>query len=478
MPPAAVSPLPPARPSLRARASSLWPLALLCGLVLCLYLPTVHFEFLNWDDGWYVTRNELITSWSPTNLYRIATEVVARNFAPVTIFTLLVEHTLFGDWAGGYHIVNLLLHAGNAVLVYWLLRQLTNNFTLSLLVAALFAAHPAQVESVAWVSSCKTLLSAGFTLLSLLCWLRPERTHCQAVWGTLWLGLALLSRASAVTMPLIVIAYDWLVVRKPLKQSIARQFVPLLCCGWLLLSTMSAQVAYWGGLRDHLSLSKPEILAVDTTILMRYAGTLLWPQDLCVLYDVPYQNITGLIVCSTLGWLAIGVCLWSIRHRAPLATVAGIAWIAMFLPVINLFPLTTLMNDRYLYLTCVPFFAVLIGCVQWAMAEIVKRVPQWRVAMSSSSVLAAVLTVAFFAQATHRYLPVWRNPVTLWSHAREVSGELALVQIQWALTLEQQDRDQEAAGALRHALTHCRPDEGDRARIEKILARVDGTSTR
>ncbi len=97
---------------------NLWPVLGLLTVTILVYAPVVNFGFLNWDDTWYIVRNDLIKSWNPVNLYRIATEPVARNFAPLTIGTFLVEHTLWGLWPGGYHLTNVFLHAINAVLVF------------------------------------------------------------------------------------------------------------------------------------------------------------------------------------------------------------------------------------------------------------------------------------------------------------------------------------------------------------------------
>ena len=139
-------------------------------------MPTRTFEFVNWDDPWYIQNNPLIQSWSLANLKGIATETVTRNYAPLTIFSFLLDHTFWGDWAGGFHLTNLLLHAtqcGAGVLsaaagdgANGMGRRST---------AVLFAVHPVQVESVAWVSSRKGLLSGAFILASLLCWLREDR---------------------------------------------------------------------------------------------------------------------------------------------------------------------------------------------------------------------------------------------------------------------------------------------------------------
>ncbi|HWL08020.1 MAG TPA: hypothetical protein VNQ76_06440 [Planctomicrobium sp.] len=437
-----------------------------------LYYPATGYELLNWDDPWYLTWNELLRSWHPMNLYQILTEPVARNYAPVTIFTFLVEYHLWGLHPSGYHATNVLLHAVNAVLVLQLIRQLTRNDWLSLAVALLFVVHPVQVESVAWISSRKTVLSSTFMLASLICWLRPERTSRQEGWGIIWLILGLLSKASCVVIPLIVIAYDVLIPRKKLSDAIVRQMPGLLFCAMLVFTTMNAQVTIVGGIRSHLGMSKLELLGVNLTLLWRYVFMLLVPRGLCVLYNPPVSGIGLLVTLSALGWGLVSWGLWKVRHTIPLVTFAGISALLIMIPMLNLFPLTTLMNDRYLYLTCIPFFAVVGGGIQWVWNGILRCLPQLAPAGKIMAATTILVVAGAMTWGTANYLPVWKNPVSLWTDARSKTPSLTVVQIQWALTMEEEGRPEEALSALKYALEHCNPDKLDRERIQKIQDRL------
>ncbi|SFH61472.1 hypothetical protein [Planctomicrobium piriforme] len=458
------------------RESAVLPVVGLVLSIAVVYFPVVQFQLLNWDDSWYLTWNELIKSWAPGNLYRIATEPVARNYAPLTILSFLTEHTLWGLRPAGYHVTNVLLHMLNAVLVFRLLRQLTKNDWLSWGVAMLFALHPVQVESVAWISSRKTLLSSTFMLASFMCWLRPERTAKQEGWGLLWLLLGLLSKASTVVVPPIVVAYDVLVARKKLSDAIARQAVPMFFCIMLILTTMNAQVTIIGGLRSHIGMSKLQLLGVDLTLLWRYVGMLLWPSGLCVLYDPPTNGISGLIAASALGWAVVAWGLWAVRKRCPEVTLAGVSAILLLVPVLNLFPLTTLMNDRYLYLPCVPFFAVIGWLLQQGWNRLQTALPSIRFGYEPAAALVTTLAVGAAAWGTLTYLPAWRDPVSLWNYARVQTPSLTTMHVQWALTMEDEGKPNEAVAALHYALEHCQPDELDRERIQVILDRVTGVT--
>ena len=176
------------------RSAWFWAVASLVGLVLFLYWPVLGYEFVNWDDPWYVINNPLIRSWHPSNLFQIATQVAIKNYAPVTMFSYLVDHTLWGLRPGGYHLTNLLLHTVNAVLVYFLITEISRSRFVGWVSAALFAVHPVQIETVAWVASRKGLLSGAFILASLICWLSRERTPKREGYGLLFFALALLSK--------------------------------------------------------------------------------------------------------------------------------------------------------------------------------------------------------------------------------------------------------------------------------------------
>ncbi len=454
-----------------AAAAHWWPAAALVALVLVLYAPTVGFDYVNWDDPWYVTDNPLITSWHPSNLLKIATEVVSRNYAPVTIFSYLVDHTLWGKWPGGFHLTNLILHAVNAVLAYLLIARLAGSRTVGWVCAALFAVHPVQLETVAWISSRKGLLSGAFILAALICWLRPERTGRQEAWGLGFFVLALLSKAIAVVVPAVVLAYDMLILRKKFSEAFPRQVIPGFLSLMLLLATMSAQVTIVGGVRDHLQYSKAWILLIDATILWRYVGMLLWPTDLCVLYDVPTEGIAGQMTVAVCGWLVVALVLYRLRHRCPRLCLAAVTTLVFLLPVLNLFPITTLMNDRYLYLPALPAFAVLVGGLNQTACWLASRgawLQKLRLA-GPATLLAGTLAVSGAFLMSMERLPVWRNGLALWEDAMQKSPGLTVVWIQHADALREAGQNQRAVETLRRALVRTEPDQADRRRIQKKI---------
>jgi protein O-mannosyl-transferase len=452
-----------------SRLNFMW-LSLLGLITIGLYLPVFGYDFVNWDDTWYVVKNPYLTSWSPSNLWDISTDVINRNYAPVTIFTYLVEYTCWGLNPSGYHIVNIVLHATNAVLVCVLVSQLTNRRTVGWMTAALFAVHPIQIESVAWISSMKGLLCATFTLACLICWMRPTRTERQSNWGLAFFVLALLSKALTVVVPAIILLYDMLVCRKKFSDALARQFVPGILALWLLIKTMAAQGASTGGIRTHLALSKLQILGIDSVILWDYVRMLFWPSQLSVLYNPATTGLGWQIAFATAAWFAIGFMLWKIRKTHPLVTVACVAWLLLLLPVLNLTPITTLMNDRYLYMPAIPFFGLVCFAIHSAATGLARRYSKLSLLDRQQAWLAIpCVAVVALAVATRQHLPVWKNDQALWEHAVTQTPELPVVRIQYAMMLHEQGRDGLAIAQLQETLATCHPDDIDRSRIQKKI---------
>ena len=447
-----------------------WTYVSLVVVGLVAFWPSVSFDFVNWDDPAYVQHNDLIKSWSPSNLVGVATETVTRNYAPLTILSLLVDHTIWGMNPCGYHASNVLLHLINGILVLLLVRQLTGNNFVAWTTAALFLVHPVQIETVAWISSRKGLLSATFMLAALLARLKPEVEAKNDAWYAVWLAAALLSKALAVVVPAVVLLYDVWIRRQKFSDAFVRQIIPGVMCLLLLFKTIASQHSILGGVRTHLEYSIFHIMAIDTTIMWRYIGMLFCPTDLCVLYNPPTTGIATMVALATIGWVAVAALIWRYRTQYPMLLWGAATWLLLLLPVLNFFKITTLMNDRYLYLPCIIFFATVASAVNKLFAvaaqkedDIVRSLTggvRW--GLGIAAVCAAFLT-------TSAHLPVWQNANTLWAHAMKQVPELTVVHIQQAYTLHDTGRRREAIKELQRALVFTEPDALDRKRIQKTI---------
>jgi len=459
------------------KSQTTWLIASLVVLTGAVYWPVHSFEFVNWDDPWYVLKNEYIRSWHPSNLWDIATQVINRNYSPMIIFTLLIEHTLFGIEPAGYHVVNVLLHLVNTVLVFTLVSRLAKSQSVGWATAAFFAIHPVQLESVAWVSSIKGLVVGAFILAHLNCVMREERTPKQELWGLVFFAFAILSKALTVVVPAIVLLYDMLVCRKKFSDALTRQFIPGMLSVWILLITMGAQASELGGVRDHMDLSKLHILAVDSIILWNYVAMLLCPRQLSVLYNPATTGIATQVAVASLCWIAVGIACWRVRTSHPFVPLAAASFFLLLLPVLNLTPITTLMNDRYLYMPSIPFFALVCVGVKWGC----ERLDVYRAARTEQHSasdkqpvqggwigipLAATIPLVI---ATYEHLPVWKNDHALWENTMARTPSLPLVHIQYAWMLHNSGHHEAAINRLRHTLVEMTPDELDRHRIEETI---------
>ncbi|MEQ9409145.1 MAG: hypothetical protein RIK87_15525 [Fuerstiella sp.] len=449
--------------------SRFWVIASLIVAGLAAFWPSVWFDFVNWDDPAYVWNNDLIKSWSPSSLAGVATETVTRNYAPLTIFSLLIDHTLWGMNASGYHATNVILHVMNGLLVFLLVRQLCQNTFVAWTTAVLFLVHPVQIETVAWISSRKGLLSATFMLAALLVRLKPEPEAKHDMWYVVWLAAALLSKALAVVVPAIVLLYDIWVRRQKFADAFVRQIIPGVMCLLLLLKTMASQNSILGGVRGHLDFSIWHIMAIDSTILWRYIGMLFLPSDLCVLYDPPVHGIWKSVLLASAGWLMVGTAIWKYRSQHPLLLWGMTVWLLLLFPVLNFFRITTLMNDRYLYLPCIVIFATTAAAVHRLLNVSPERVGNvtHRLVAGFRWTLATAACVAALC-ITSSHLPVWRNSQSLWTHAMQKVPQLAVVRIQMAHTLHDGGQCREAIRTLQRALLQCQPDQLDHRRIIRL----------
>jgi hypothetical protein len=443
-------------------------------LGLLTFWPSVSFDFVNWDDPAYIEYNEWIRGWSLSNLKGVATETVTRNYAPVTIFTFLVEYTFWGMNPSGYHATNIVLHVINGVLVFLLIRRLTNSAFVGWTTAALFVIHPVQIESVVWISSRKGLLCSLFMLAALLKRMKPQPDHRDDMWYFILLGFALFSKAHAIVLPPIVLSYDLLIRRQTFAQATPRHVIPAFMSLLLLLLTMGAQNSVLGGVRSHMSLGLLSIIAVDVTILWQYMGMMLWPTDLCVMYDPPTSGIWQSVVVGSIGWAAVSYALWRVRKSHPLWILGALSFLLLLFPMLNFFRITTLMNDRYLYLPCIVAFAMFAGLIERGL-QIVLRYEPGSVTRVGSMFLAplkagiVVLLLAGCFAATSKHMPVWKNADSLWSHALTQYPNMPIFRIQNALTKYDNGHVQEATVLMKDALRDCQPDDLDRERMQDFV---------
>jgi tetratricopeptide (TPR) repeat protein len=386
-------------------------LFILVGLV---YVPAFHAGFI-WDDDRYVTHNALLSA--PDGLWKIwfSAEQPSQYF-PLTYSTLYVEHALWGASATGYHVANIVLHCFNALLVWVLLRRLA--LPGAWFGAALFAVHPVQVESVAWISELKNLQSTFFFLLSLLAWMNftQERERKQWLfywWSLLLYCLALASKTTACTLPAVLLLVLWL-QKRPLGWRTAAEVAPFCVLG--LAAGLAAM--WWerhlghNGNEDGLLPGFFQRLQIPGRALWFYAAKLVWPFGLSFSYprwDLSFQVLPACL--WTAAWGLAGLGLWLGRHRfgrGPLAVF--LFYTTTLLPMLGFFQNYTfrysLVADHYQYLACIGPLAALV-------VVLAKTSERWGGGLRLFLVLQSVALLALGA-LTWKQCGIYRDELTLW----------------------------------------------------------------
>lgn len=405
---------------------------LLALAVAAIYLPVFTFDFVNYDDPAYVYGNPHITcglSW-PSVLWAFTTSYAA-NYHPLTWISHMADCEVFGLNAGCHHLANVFLHAGNGILLLLWLRCLTGRFWPSVLVAGLFALHPMRVESVAWVSERKDVLSTFFGLLALwsyTSYAREAKSRARAV-GWYLLSLAffaagLLSKPMLVTWPCLMLLVDYW----PLSRFAAsgRAFELQRFRRLLLEKTpffaFSIAISVATLLAQHAAGAVAKVSDIPfgprlTNVAVGYIEYLLklaWPENLAVLY--PYVRTQPLIKVAMALVLIIGVsCLALFQRRQRPWFAFGWCWyLVTLVPVIGLIQVgNQFIADRYTY---VPSIGILVIAV-WAGAEITAAHPCLRLPAVLASG-AAMIACVFSSQAQ---VMLWQNTETLFRHTLAVT---------------------------------------------------------
>lgn len=407
----------------RVRAALL--AALLLVGVAFVYHGVGYFQFVNLDDPDYVTKNPAVQGGpSPSGLRWAITAFHSANWHPLTWISHMVDVRLFGMDAGAHHLVSLGMHAASTLVLFQVLRALTGSLWRSAAVAALFAVHPVQVESVAWVAERKTVLAALLGLLAARSYLghvaRPG-TRSRAAAAALF-ALGLLAKPMLVVLPLLLLLLDWWPLGRFGRRGVAPGAVraalvektPLFALALLSgILTLAAQ-AKVGAVASlqHFPLSVR--LGNALLSLTAYLRDLAWPRNLTAFYEHPAAHLSwGRAGLAALVLAAVSLLVWRSRRAAPYAAFGWLWYLTALLPVIGIVQVGSQARaDRYLYLPLIGIFLAVV----WGAAELGRRRPRGKVPVA----LAVAAACALFALAAERQASHWRTSGTLWEHALSV----------------------------------------------------------
>ncbi len=463
---------------------------------LAVYAQALSCDFVNYDDLGYVTENSHIQgglSW--TSIGWAFSTGDQSNWHPLTWISHILDCQLYGLKPFGHHLTNLLFHLANTLLLFGVLRRMTGAIWPSAFVAALFAWHPAHVESVAWVSERKDVLSAFFWLLTMFAYskyVNESKVQCSAERGVrtaelgrgqrprskvfyslalLCFALGLMCKPMLVTLPFVLLLLDYwplgricdlrLTIDEPAdlkaipsissmsglrtlpenrKAKIVYRKLLWEKAPFFLLAMVSSVVTFivqrkGGAVSTSLSIGARVANALVS--YLRYVGKLVWPADLSILYPHPGSWPLGWVTGAGVFLLAVSAGVLWLRRRQPWLLVGWFWFLGTLVPVIGLVQVgVQSMADRYTYVPAIGIFIMLA----WGVPELFTRFAQRQSIMGAASGVA--LTGCLMV--TSLQLGHWKNSETLFRHAVEVTKDNYLAYNNLGYFLSNQGKADEA----------------------------------
>jgi tetratricopeptide (TPR) repeat protein len=420
--------------------------AALVAAIVAVYGQMRGHDAIRYDDLDYVTNNYVVQAGlTAEGLEWAFTTNTLSNWHPLTWLSHMLDCELFGMDMGMHHLTSLVLHAISAVLLLLLLHQWTGALWRPALVAALFALHPLNVESVAWIAERKNVLSTMFwflTTMSYVAWVRDRKASRYALTLVLF-ALGLMSKPMLVTLPCtLLLLDDWPLGRMPSKAAFRSLFVEKL--PFFALAMASSVVTYV--VQHEVAVaaleSVPLLSRVGNAVISygAYLGDAVWPRHLALLYPlrpVAWIAVLGAgLVLSTITWAVIKA-----RTLHPYLLVGWLWYLGTLVPVIGIVQVgSQRMADRYVYIPLVGVFVM----IAWGLGALVSHRPQTKNTVAAFSGIALLALAA----VTHRQTALWRDSVTVFEHTLAVTGDNPIMQNELGIALGRVGRHQEAIAHL------------------------------
>jgi tetratricopeptide (TPR) repeat protein len=424
------------------------------------YEPIRHNGFVGYDDTDYIVKNPHITGGiTHQSIIWAFTKPYASNWHPLTWISHILDYQLFGLNPLGHHLVSVAFHIVNALLVFWIFTNLTGSIWASAFVAAVFAVHPVQVESVAWAAERKTVLSGLFWLLTMAAYVRYTRQPAfgRYILVLLVFGLCIMTKPIVVTLPLVLLLLDyWPLERVRWGQSVGAasksakwliaEKIPLLAMS-AFLSVMTFVSQKSGG-----AMSTTENMPLDYRIAntflsyIKYIGKMIWPSKLAVYHPHPRTGFsdTAVVICALL-FVLITVFSIYIGRRKRYVTIGWLWYVGTLVPMIGLVQVgAQAIAYRYMYLSMLGLLII----VAWAVKDLVANRFRWKVVAAVS----AIVVLSAFVILTRMQVRYWQNTITLFEHTLNVTKDNAAAEHNYGYALSEAGRLDEAAIHLNRAI--------------------------
>lgn len=433
------------------------------------YWQVCGHEFVSLDDTVYVVKNEhVLSGLTPQSFIWAFTATHSGNWHPLTWLSHMLDCQLFGLNPLWHHLTNLFFHIANTLLLFGVLKRMTGTVWRSAFVAAAFALHPLHVESVAWVSERKDVLSTFFWLLTMWAYVRyAERpSFAKYVLIVVLFALGLMAKQMLVTLPFVLLLLDyWPLGRLRLGQledgdtgtsgesgivdaqkamlHLIREKVPLFVLTAIFCVVVYLAQQSWGAFGARIGLVVRMTNAVGS--YSKYIGMMLWPSKLAAFYPYPEEIRIGLLAASAIFLVFVSVAvILAVRSRSYLS-VGWLWYFGTLVPVIGLVQVGGhAMADRYTYVPLIGLFIM----ITWGVADLVRGVRYHKIALS----VAGVTVLLAWGICTWFQVGYWRNSTTLFEHALAVTKNNYLAHQGLGLSLLKQGKVSQAIEHYREAL--------------------------
>jgi len=447
--------------------------AILAGVTLVTYWPVRNYDFVNYDDPEYVSRNRQVQSGLTLENIRWAfTTTDLRNWHPLTWLSLMLDCQLFGCRPGPFHIVNVAFHMANTLLLFLVFARMTGRMWPSAFVAAAFALHPLHVESVAWIAERKDVLSTLCWLLTMWAYVHyaghPNLIRYLLV--VLFFVLGLMAKPMLVTLPFVLLVLDYwplgriklrklepngdskqpaaatVLYRKSTALGLLMEKIPLFVLS-AVSSIITVLAQHKGGTMFSLKVIPLHIRMANAFVsYAKYIEKMFWPASLAVHYPHPGSQLPVLQVAIAV-LVLVGLSIAVIRYgkRRPYLVAGWLWFIGTLVPVIGWVQVgAQAMADRYSYIPLIGLFVI----VAWAVPELL---PRWRYRHIALA-LAGCFILAVLTAATRLQLKHWKNSITLFEHAIKVTDNNERAHNLLAVALANEGKHEAAVTHYRQAL--------------------------
>lgn len=400
-------------------------------LAVAPYLPALRAEFLTYDDDAYVSSNRFVLQGLAWPSVRWAFTTFSQgNYHPLTWLSLMLDAQLWGANPTGFHLQSLVLHGANAALLVLILVRVGATPLVAAVAALPWALHPLRVESVAWISERKDVLSALFGLLAVYAYLRPRtgaRDDTRAVWmAASGMALSLLCKAMFVTLPALLVLLDfWPLgrvrdLRSGVRAVVAKWPLWLLAVGFSALAVVSQRSR--GAMAGLEALPLATRLPNAVVSYVRYVAATLWPSRLAAFHPYPVDGWPLWQAAAALALLlAVSALAWSMRDRFPSLLVGWGWYVTALLPVSGILQTGGhALADRFTYLPTIGFVLAAVG--------VLPQAPQRRRSVAAVAALAGMV----LALLAWRQTGLWHDTVTLMEHTVAVTPPNLYAQSQLA----------------------------------------------